>query len=113
LRSEVPRGRCTQHNGVRSLPRRCCHPQRLVLRNLDDEIAFAADRLAGKPRAWLERRCLVQDVPLVFGCRPQAFEPFAHDDAAGGAGERAAAVVRDLDAMPQQAVEQLFAFGKA
>ena len=113
LRSEVPRGRCTEHNGARSLPQRCSHPQRLVLRNLDDEIALAADRLAGKARAWLERRCLVQDVPLVFGCCPQALEPFAHDDAAGSACERATAVVRKLDAVPQQAVEEIFAFGEA
>src|SRR5207249_8983516 len=87
--------------------------QTLVLRNLDHQIAFAAYRLAREARTRLEGRRPVEHVLLVFAHFFEALQSFTHDHAAGRAGERAAAVVRKLGALPQQGVEEAFTFGEA
>src|SRR5438552_5846404 len=92
LRREMPGGGWAQVNA--SPLRRRGDAQRCILRNLDHYVALAADRLACETRTGLERRGPVEHVPLVVARRAQALEASAHDDAAGRAAERAAAVVR-------------------
>src|SRR5207253_8675207 len=104
-------GRWAQVNG--SPLRRRDDAQRCILRNLDHYIALAAGHLACETRTGLERGRPVEHVHFLFARRAQALESFAHDDAAARASERAAAIVRHLDAMPEQAVEQILACGEA
>src|SRR5712664_3977586 len=70
-------------------------------------------RSASPPVAWQARRAPGSTVEARSSMsssdtrRLQALESFEHDDAAGRAGERAAAVVRHLDALLEQAVEEI------
>jgi len=87
-----------QHGGVH---------RRVVARNLDQTFAGAAHQ-AREPRA--RRRCAasIEHVELVFARGVEALNPFAHDHEATCAGACAPAVMRDANAILEQAVKKNF-----
>jgi hypothetical protein len=87
--------------------------RRFVARNLDNELGGTAFDLAREARARLCRARPVEHVELFFARRVEALEPFAHHYAAARAGEHAATVMRDINAILQQAAKKYFAFVEA
>ena len=84
--------------------------RRFIARNLDNKLGGTAFDLAREARARFRHTRPVKHVDLVVARRVEALEPFAHHYTAARAGEHAATVMRDINALLQQAAKKYFAF---